>query len=351
MRPDLRLKVDGTLYGGWQDIRIRRSIEQIAGTFELSVTERWSGQSTPRPIRPGAECQVLIDGKPVITGYVDDVNISYDANSHTVSVSGRDKTGDLVDCTAINFHFPNQTILTIAERLCQQFCIAVSAQTDVGGKFSTYVQNPGDSVFSALDGAAKIRGVLLLSDGNGGLVIARAGTTRLSALLATGANIIACSASFSHKDRFSEYTVTSHQEAQDEVQGGDPYPKTAFHIAAKSQDPIVQRYRPLTIIADKLIDRKQTQERADYERNVRYGKSQPIQYSVQGWRYDDENIWPINRLVPVKDDLLGVDADLLITGVDLLLNDSGTRTELTLMPREGFDLLPLPEEGDAWPTL
>lgn len=346
MRPDLRLKVDGTLYGGWQDIRIRRSIETIAGTFDLSVTERWSGQNTPRPIRPGAECQVLIDGKPVITGYVDDVNISYDANSHAVSVSGRDKTGDLVDCTAIEFQFPNMTILDVGQRLCKPFGIPVSAETDVGSKFSTYRKNPADSVFSILDGAAKIRGVMLLSDGNGSLVIARAGTKRLPALLATGDNILACSASFSHKDRFSEYTVTSHQELED----GETYTDGLF-LEAKSKDPGVMRYRPLTILADKLIDRKQTQERADYERNVRYARSQQFQYSVQGWKYDAANLWPINALVAVKDDFLGIDADLLITGVDFLLNDSGTRTELTLMPREGFDLLPLPEEGDAWPTL
>lgn len=346
MQPDLRLKVDGTLYGGWQDIRIRRSIEQIAGTFELSVTERWSGQGTPRPIRPGAECQVLIDGKPVITGYVDDVNISYDANSHTVSVSGRDKTGDLVDCTAIHFQFPNFTILDAAQRLCKPFGITVSADTDVGGKFSTYTKNIGDSVFAALDGAAKIRGVKLLSDGNSGLVIARAGTVRLPALLATGDNILACSASFSHKDRFSEYTVTSQQELDDSALFAK-----GLLLKATSEDPIITRYRPLTVIADKLNDLKSTQERADYERNVRYAKSQQFQYSVQGWKYDEANLWPINSLVAVKDDFLGLDADLLITGVDLLLNDSGTRTELTLMPREGFDLLPLPEDGDTWPTL
>lgn len=346
MRPDLRLKVDGTLYGGWQDIRIRRSIETIAGTFELSVTERWSGQSTPRPIRPGAACQVLIDNKPVITGYVDDVNISYDVNSHTVSVSGRDQTGDLVDCAPVEFGFPNLTILDVAKRLCQPFGIGVSAETDVGGKFSTYKRNPGDSVFAALDGAAKIRGVMLISDGNGGLVIARAGNKRLPALLATGENILACSASFSHKDRFSEYTVTGQQELED----GETYTNGLF-LKATSKDPVIQRYRPLTVISDKLIDLKSTQERADYERNVRYAKSQQFQYSVQGWKYDDSNIWPINSLVAVKDDFLGLDADLLITGVDLLLNDGGTRAELTLMPREGFDLLPLPEEGDVWPTL
>jgi prophage tail gpP-like protein len=346
MQPDVRLKVDGMLYGGWQSIRIQRSIEQIAGTFELSVTERWGGQNTPRPIRPGADCQVLIDDVPVITGYVDDVQIGYDASSHTMSVSGRDKTGDLVDCTAINFEFPDHTILSAAERLCKPYGITVTTETDAPEKFSTYEQNPGDSVFAALDGAAKIRGVMLISDGNGGLVIARASTDRLPALLATGENILYASATFSHKDRYSEYTVTSHQELED----GPTYAETGFLIKATSQDPSIQRHRPLTVLADRLIDRQQTQQRADWERNVRYGKSQQLQVTVQGWKYDDTNIWPINRLVAVKDDYIGIDADQLITGVSLLLDDSGTRAELTLMPREAFDLVPLPEEGDLWQT-
>jgi len=342
---DLRLKVDGQLYGGWQEVRIKRSIETIAGSFDISVTERWSGQDTPRPIRPGVACALLIGKQPIITGYVDDVSASYDAGSRTVSVSGRDKTGDLVDCTvAVNFQFPGFTILDIAQRLCQPFGITVTADTDVGRKFSTYAQNPGDSVFNALDGAAKIRGVLLLSDGVGGLIIARAGTQRLPTVLALGDNIKAASATFSHKDRFSEYTATGHQE----VQSGDPfYAKTAFHLTAKSVDPVITRHRPLTMRVDKLIDRAQLQERVDWERNVRFGRSQQIQYTVQGWTYDGERTWPINQLVAVKDEFIGIDADLLIVSTAFILDDNGSRTELTLAPREAYDLVPMPEQ-DLW---
>lgn len=345
MPPDVRLKVGGQLYGGWQAIRIQRSIEQIAGRFDLRVTERWSGQDAVRPIRPGAECQVLVDGVPVITGYVDDVQVDYGSESHSVTVTGRDKTGDLVDCTAQNFNWMDVTLAAAAERLCSPYGITVTAEAqDIDKKFSTYSQNPGDSVFASLDGAANIRGVLLISDGNGGLIITRASTLRLQALLATGDNILSASATFSHKDRFSEYTVTS----QEEVKDGSTY-ETAFLIAAKSTDPVITRHRPKLVAADKLIDRAQTQERADWERNVRYGRSQQIQYTVQGWKYDQKNLWPINRLVPVKDDLIGIDADLLIVGVTLMLDENGTRAEITVAPREAHDLVPLPEE-DLWNT-
>ena len=347
MAPDLRLKVDGVLYGGWQSIRVTRSIEQLAGAFELSVTERWSGQDTVRPIRPGAACQILIDDVPVITGYIDDVRMSYDSGSHTVSVSGRDKAGDLVDCSAAFFPYVGMSLLSIATRLCKPFGIAVIDEAKANGAFSTLRPNPGDSVFTSLDACAKVRGVLIVSDGNGGIVITRASKTRIGAALVLGENILSSVSTFSHKDRFSEYSVATQQEMLD----GETYGTQAIHIMAKAQDAAVERYRPLTVINDKLLDRKQAHERATWERKVRYGKGQRIQYIVNGWHYDADTLWPINRLVAVKDEHLSVDFDLLIVGTTFTLDDRGFRTDLTLSPRDGFDLLQALEGGDLWDSI
>lgn len=342
--PDLRLKVDGVLYGGWQSIRVTRSIEQIAGSFDLSVTERWSGQNTPRPIRPGAACQVLIDGAPIITGYVDDVQIAYDSDSHTITVSGRDKTGDLVDCTADWFMFANMTLLGVAQRICKPFGIAVIDEVAAPGTFSFLRSNPGDSAFASLEAAAKVRAVLLVSDGQGGLVITRASQERIGALLLLGENIRSASATYSHKDRFSRYTISTQQNLLDRNEFG----VQAIHLIANSDDPMIERYRPLTVIDDKLLNLKQAKEHADWERNVRYGKGKRIGYVVNGWHYDANLLWPINRLVAVKDEYLGVDDDLLIASTTFVMDDAGFATDLSLLPREAFDLVPLPETGDQF---
>ncbi len=343
---DLRLKVDGLLYGGWKTVRIQRSIEQIAGQFELTVTERWAGQDTPRPIRPGAECQVLIDGTPVVTGYVDDANISYDATSHSVAVTGRDKTGDLVDCSAPTKDKQrfNLTLLALAKKLCVPYGIEVTADVDVGPAFASDADNSGASVFEGLAAAAAIRAVLLISDGLGDLLITRASRERIQTILLLGDNVRACSVSFSHKDRYSEYTVLGQGAADD-----FNYGLAAAQPVGKTIDGLIERHRPLTVIAEKPITSAAAQVRAEWERNVRFGKSQRIQYTVAGWHYEPGKLWPLNRLVAVRDEFLGIDADLLITGVTFILDDSGERTELALMPREAFDLIPLPEE--AWGSL
>ena len=57
-KPDIILEVDGQRYGGWKSIDISRGLEQCAGTFRLSVTDRWPQQNEPRGIKAGAACRV-----------------------------------------------------------------------------------------------------------------------------------------------------------------------------------------------------------------------------------------------------------------------------------------------------
>lgn len=46
------LTVDGKLWEGWTEMSVSRSLEAIAGEFDLSVTTRWSA-AAPRVIREG----------------------------------------------------------------------------------------------------------------------------------------------------------------------------------------------------------------------------------------------------------------------------------------------------------
>ena len=134
---DVTLTVNGKQHSGWESLNINLGVEQIAGTFELSVTEKWPGNNEARPIRRGEVCTVSIDGEIVITGYVDDVLPSYDSNSHTLTINGRDKTADLVDCSAIykTGAWTNTSLKTIAEDLCKPFGIGVIINTDIGEPF------------------------------------------------------------------------------------------------------------------------------------------------------------------------------------------------------------------------
>jgi prophage tail gpP-like protein len=102
----------------------------------------------------------------------------------------------------------------------------------------------------------------------------------------------------------------------------------------------VQRYRPLIVIAEERGPHASYKQRAEWERNVRRGRSNRATITVQGWRNAAGQLWQPNTMVHLKSAWLGVDTDLLVVGVAFSLDgQSGTRTELRLSERCAFDLI------------
>lgn len=331
-KPDLRLELGGRLYGGWKSVSIRRGLDQLAGTFDLSVSERWPGQTVPRPIRPGAECRVLIDGKPVITGYVDDVRMSYNSASHEVTVSGRDRTCDLVDCCPPSMQLSGATLAAIARTLAAPFGIKVvdEAAADVIPGFKP---NPGDTCFEILEQLSRSSGVFLTTDGQGQLVITRAGTKKAPVRLELGRNIEEARGSFSMRERFSEITVLGQTAASETWNG-----TLAAHQKTIVRDRAVPRHRPLTLVAEQ--EHAGANRRAQWEVNTRYGRANMATFTVYGWTCGD-SVWSPNVLVNIVDDFLGLDVTWLLGAVTLSLDDRGYRSELTLSPPEAYEVEPI----------
>jgi|CXWL01.1.fsa_nt_gi prophage tail gpP-like protein len=346
--PDVRLSVNGNDYGGWKSMRISRGIEQLAGTFELTVSELWPGQKIVKNITPGDSCTVTVEGGTVITGYVDDLDIDYSAESHEVTVKGRDATGDLVDCSAIHRSgkWASARLEAIVADLCAPFGIKVRSEIDSGVAVEWNIQE-GETAHECLDRLAKSKGVLLISDGKGGLVITRAGKGgRVATGLERGVNILRGKLQFTFRDRFGQYTVKGQGASSDALFG------EATRLKAVTKDPMIARYRPLIIIADDLADGATLKRRALWEANVRSGKAAQIAITLQGWSHPG-GLWAPNTVVHVRDPWLRVDADLLIKGVTLALDDTGgTVTELAVTLPQAFDLIPMPKKkADPWEML
>ncbi len=334
--PDVVLKLGNEAFAGWQAIQVTRSIDHLSGWFELSVTERWPGQTAAMRIKPGLACQVLVEDEPVITGYVDDVDLSYGAGEHQITVRGRDKTGDLVDCAAQHkgSEWHRATLKQIAQDLCAPFGIQVKLEVDANPRIRRWSIEPGEAVFENLERMARLQAVLLMSDGLGSLVIARAGTERIATPLVLGQNILTGSGSFSWKERFRDYVVKGQMEGE----------YNAFKGAAVDKD--IDRYRPLIVLAEDQGDIATFTRRAEWERNVRYGRSMPVTYALQGWKHRD-GLWAPNKLVTVQDPWIATDElgpERLIVSVTYSLDERGRRSQLKLMPREAWDLIPLPDK-------
>jgi prophage tail gpP-like protein len=342
----LELLVNGSNYAGWKTVRIKRSIEQLAGTFDLSVSERWPGQTVRMPIGVGDRCELKVDGTPIITGHIDEVSMSYNATSHEVTVRGRDAAGDLVDCSIVNVEktepgwkgsASDQKLEQIAQALCAPFGIKVSTATDTGERIKHFATEKGESVFEALTRMARSRGVFIISDGIGGILITRTGTRRVPNPLVRGENILAASREISIREWYKDYTVYGDSQ-------GDGAKAGAESKGTAKDDTNPRDYRPRVMTADTQGDIGSFNTRAEWEAKIRRSKASRISVTVQGWKHQD-GLWQPNTLVSLRDEWLRLAGEFLIVSVTFTMDlTGGTRTELELAQPEAFDLLAPPDK-------
>lgn len=340
---DLQLVVNGQRHEGWNRIRVHRGLEEIAGEFDLGVSERWSETIPPIEVRAQDMCSVVVAGETLITGHVDRVGHSYDPTSHAVMVNGRDATGDMVDCAAEHAkgEWRNADIGQIARDLAKPFGIKVVIAGDIGAPFPVFALEPGETAFDCLERAARQRGVRLLSDGRGGLVIGIKPAAASGASLVEGENILSCEVSNDCSQRFSRYIVRAQQCGTDDTSG-----KAAAQVKSTADDAGVTRYRPLVVVDEDQGDIAGLQRRATWEASVRAARALTATVKVQGWNHAD-GIWHPNTLVRLNSPTVRIDRELLVRDVDFVVDENGTFTELVLVPPEAYSLLPTPAKKKA----
>ena len=372
------LEVEGMRYEGWKSVRIAHGIEQLAGTFSLEVSDRWPDQTGSFEIEAGAACIVRIGPDVMITGYVDVVDVKVGPKEHTIRIEGRDRTGDLVDCSAPAGEWTGLPFEHIAAELLKPYSIELFTQVETGaggyiakkpgkgkapaakagtggGRLPRKATNSGETVHRLLEKLAKIQGVLLVSDRKGGLVITRAGLNgRATDTLAQGRNMKEISYERSFANLYSEITVKG--QAHGATAGaGEPAPSGAASVkpvatvsrsgssapgARLAGSSSIKRYRPLTINAEDQADAKRCLDRAQWEAATREARSKRLVIPVQGWRQSDGSIWEINTLTHIKCPWVKEDEDMLISNIEYTLDLSGgTVCVMTFYSPAAYDVL------------
>ena len=340
------LKISGLVHEGWESVRITRGLDRAASDFSLVVTEKVPGQAAPPKIVPGAACELFADGERVITGYIDDVNIQYSSDSRTLSFNGRSKTGDLVDCSAVNEpgQWSNVTLQKIADDIAGEYGVkvSVSGETD---PFTTFRLQPAERAFDAIERVARMRAMMVTDDPTGRLIITRAGSERSATQILCKPgnpknNVLEGSAMFSHRDRYSKYVVKSQSSGSDDLYGAD-----AAQATASATDSGITRSRTLILQAETESQTGSARDRAEFDAGVREGKSLKINYRMRGWRQADGKLWKPNIIVSVDDDMARVKGDFLVSEVTLSLNQSGQTVSLNVVPPEAYKLLPSSQRG------
>lgn len=343
----ITVTVNGQQYDGWLQSEVSRSLESIAGTFSIPVA---LVPGDPPAISRQDAVQVRIGDTVVITGYVLAAEPFYNRSDCGLRVLGRDRTGDLVRCSAIHKggQWLKASLDRIARDLVAPFGLEVRVDTDIGAVIPDFKLSHGETVVDALARAARLRGVMVTRDDAGHLLITRAGLKRFDGAIVRGLNVISMEGVGSDENRHSEYIAY----AQGAVGlrkfhlPGDPAAVDTFDqgrlIKASGRDGEIGRYLPLVINADGNNTQAELNTLVDHTVRVRRGHAMGFKYLVEGWTWEGKP-WPLNQRVAIYDDVAGLDgAEWLIAAVRQRCDlKEGDVTELLVRPIEAYATDPL----------
>ena len=320
MTASVTLKLADGEYGQWTEVSVNRQLDNVSGEFTLALTQQTGqGEAYLKHLLGGERCQVQLHGQTVIDGHVEKVNPHYDSKSHTVSVSGRDLTGALVESSAIikEQELSNVTIADAATQLLAPFNIDIICPKP-GKPFKKFAVNEGESIFETLESHAKQRGQLLYTQADGKLTIGVPDQTDSGIVLKEGVNILAASAERDVSQLHGKYIVKASGK------GGQHRQAEAAGDTWIDRAKLIYGERNETASLD-------VQKRADWEAKTRKGKSKTATITVKSWHVEGK-LWQLGTRLMLDAPKLGFEEIMLLKGITFIANKKrGVIAELSLI--------------------
>lgn len=341
---------DGMEYSGWSDLEITRSIDSLCGSFAFAMRD------TPANgvLGPGLPIQIFVDGVLIMTGFIEYRSRKLSSNQYSIAIGGREKTGDLVDCTAeykSGRWLKATSIVTIANNLTGPY--GIKCKSDTATSLSVFSLNDGETVFQALDRICRMKKLLQMTTPEGDILFTTTGkTTAFDQLYITsnGSNVMSHEDHVDYTDRFSSYTVKCQAEDQSETawfSNEQAKGKWATSISGTAIDEWLSvffgRYRRLVLHPEYMASNKIAKDTAEWEAKVRAARSETIELTVHGWEQGTSGVlWEPNTLVHYKNEFFDIDDLYIISSVVFVISaQDGVITKLSLRNKDAYKPEPL----------
>lgn len=365
------LRLNGEAFDNFISISVSNSLQALSGKFTFTASDDNTGTF---PFAAGDKVQVLISeilfaGQSetlvgVANGFIDRISINYTKNSHIVSISGRDRTEDIIDSQIQNIELKGaalqltQVVQAVLDFLgIKDIKILNNAGTIEPFKVGeVVVAAQGETGFSFINRYAEKRQVLVSNDGDGNIVLTRVQNPLRNGLILNLANrdpsnnVKSAEVVYDHSQRFHEYEVVSQANPSAEcidLSGNDTgkcgvaATKGMMDARGKADiDPGIRTTRKFLMTPSASFSPDIAAKRARWERALRIARSRKYHVTVQGFLSNDGLIWQAGQLVKVRDQFASINADLIVSEIryNFTLNQ-GSTTTLTLVDQDVYKAL------------
>lgn len=360
---DVVVVLNGAPFVGWVEVTVTQSFDKAAGDGKLKITEM---PEDPFPAKIGDQVVVLCAGQPVLTGMVYSVDGGHDVKDHSITLTLRDKTQDLVDSTLGPKHEnkPPVTLKEVAQRTVGKMGVPVGVIDKAGPDPYREAEVPvGDIEMGGheyLDTWAQKRQCVLNTDGKGNLVIdqnkGRSGPGIL--FKARDAdhpmnNVLKAQYKNSLNDRHNR-NAASGQKSPNDKKHWESRPKGDQPAQAKQiskhygldDDTEIPSSRRKHFRARAGIDHDSPKKAAKWRSNV--AKARGFQYiaTVQGFEAAPGALWWHGVIIPVRDDHFLISDRLFVTQVKFHKTlKGGATTEVVCTFKDAYSSKGASESG------
>ena len=348
----ITLEVDGIEYEGFTDIAVSSSLEGFSSSFSFSTTVKETILGViQNDLKLQQKAKVFVEKNLIITGYIEALDISYSADSHSITVSGRDIGGDLIDSSIIQKSYRIKNFVNLINRvlLDNGFQIKVINKVGVLNLEQTEVvkAEKNESVFDFLDRYAKKLQVILKIDENGDLTIIREDSDVVKNMIinnfTSDTNILSANLNLSTVDRFNVIQVYS--------QGNNKtHTKASISQKGTASDSQIRKTRRKIISMDTASQSKSLKSLAEWNVNLRRAKGSRYSCRVVGFLSSNKQVWKPNTLVDVIDLTAQIKGVFLIQGVEFTQSLQSSFTSLDIVERGAFSTSGIKSFGNSFAT-
>lgn len=345
---EIKIEVNGVDYENFESASIDTQLDAMSGAFDFEAV---STQKQPLPFKLDDLCVIKVDGFKLLTGFIEQISVNYESGSHSISLSGRSKTTDLIDSTINSLEIkPTISLKRVIEKVVSHIGSDVKVIDNVGNiaKFNKAedILSPevGGNAFEFIEKLARKRQVLLTTNGDGDVVIVKpaqdiAPVALQNIIGSDRNNIQSASVNYDSTGLYNRYIVSSQLNMTAINQSGSDSNNAIVNQKSPTIiDSEVRSSRQLVLQAENASSVGQSKDRAKWEANIRKTRSIVYSTSLPNFSFNGK-LWEVNQLTQINDEFAGINEIMLLNSLTYSLAKSGSTLTMTFVNKDSYTLL------------